>query len=347
MVTEQTVCVFGWSSWSGILAGVATAIALSIIMAILGVALGFTVVSPKSDDPMSGLGIAFGVWSFISVVVSMAGGGFVAGLFTGYRGMEHGFMVWALALIVATFFSSVAVGAAVRTIGSAVKSVGSSAAGVVSTVGKETVHMASNAFSELLDSVNINMDSDTLGDDIEQTLRDTGIETLQPQYLRQQMREARADLRGALHQLSLNPSNYEQIVSKFLEKEQARLASLTKDINKEDAVQALMRTRNIPQQEAETMVDNAITAYNKTLDKAKTTLSDMQEQVQEAQAYMKDMADQAREKADQWASDAAKAALAAAIALIVAAFISMGAGVYGVRYSAHWYVDYHNTDVMR
>ena len=351
MVTEQTVCVFGWSSWSGVLAGVVTAIALSIIMAILGVALGFTVVSPKSDDPMSGLGVAFGVWSFISVVVSMAGGGFVSGLFAGYRGMEHGFLVWALALIVATFFSSVAVGAAVRTIGSAVKSVGSGAAGVVSTVGKETVNMASNAVSGLLEKVNIDMDSDTLASDVSDVLRDTGIETLQPAYLQQQMREARADLRGALHQLSMNPSNYETIISQFLEKEEARVTALTKDINKEDAIQAVMRTRNVSRPEAETMVNNAIAAYDKVLDKAKTTLADAGDQVREAQQYMKDMADQARETADKWASEAAKAALAAAIALIVAAFISMGAGVYGVRYSAHWYAynhtDINNSDLMR
>ncbi len=247
--------------------------------------------------------------------------------------------------------SSAAVGAAVRTIGSAVKSVGSGAAGVVSTVGKETVNMASNAVSGLLEKVNIDMDSDTLASDVSDVLRDTGIETLQPAYLQQQMREARADLRGALHQLSMNPSNYETIISQFLEKEEARVTALTKDINKEDAIQAVMRTRNVSRPEAETMVNNAIAAYDKVLDKAKTTLADAGDQVREAQQYMKDMADQARETADKWASEAAKAALAAAIALIVAAFISMGAGVYGVRYSAHWYAynhtDINNSDLMR
>ncbi|MCD8140080.1 MAG: hypothetical protein LUE17_09950 [Planctomycetaceae bacterium] len=111
-------------SWQSILAGVITALAISIIMAVLGVALGFTVIKPTSNKPFSGLGTAFGIWSAISVLLSLGAGGFVAGMFSGISGREHGFMVWASALIVATLFSSLAFGSAVRGVNSAMKTVG-------------------------------------------------------------------------------------------------------------------------------------------------------------------------------------------------------------------------------
>lgn len=337
MISEQLVYAFNWSSWGSIIAGGVTAIAISIIMAILGIALGFTVVDPKSDEPASGLGMAFGFWSFISILVSMAGGGFIAGLLSGQRGGTHGFLVWAVVILVGTCFSSVAVGAAVRIIGSAVKSVGSGAADMATSMGKGAMHMTSGVISELRENVKLNLDSDKLTGDVVTVLRDTGIETLQPEYLHQQMREARSDLRSSLHQLSLNPGNSEEVISEFLEKEEQRLSSLTSDIDKEEAVRALMKVRNLPQPEAETMVNNAITAYNHALEKAKDSLIEAKEQIRDAKVYLKQLADQAREKADQMTSMAAKAALAAAVALIIAAFISAWAGMYGTKYSATWY----------
>ena len=100
MVTEQSTI---WKrpvfSWRYVFAGVVAALAVSIIMAVLGVALGFTVIEPMSNDPFDGLGMAFGFWSILSVILSLAAGGFVAGRFAGERGCEHGLMVRGLGLI--------------------------------------------------------------------------------------------------------------------------------------------------------------------------------------------------------------------------------------------------------
>lgn len=346
MVTEQMVYAFSQASWGSIFAGGAAAIAISVVMAILGVALGFTVVDPKSDDPTSGLGMAFGVWSFISVVISMAGGGFIAGLFAGQRGVEHGFLVWAIVIIAAMFFSSIAVGSAVRMMGAAVKSMGAGAAGVASSMGKGAMHAASGVIAELRDNVTINIDTDKLSGEVTSVLRDTGVETLQPEYLKQQMREARADLRSSIHQLTMNPSDSERIISDFLDKEKTRIDSLTRNIDRTAAVNALMHRRNIPQSEAESMVDDAIRAYDHVLEKGKESLVDAKAQVEDAKDYIRELTEDAREKADNMASTAAKAALAAAVALIVAAAISMGAGAYGARSSVSWYA-IENTYIAR
>lgn len=336
VITEQPLCFFGWSAWSSILAGVVTAIAVSMVMAMFGMALNFAVVDPMSNDPMAGMGWAFGIWSVISVIVSLAGGGFVAGMLAGRRGLMHGFLVWALVLFIGAFFSGIAVSSAVKMLGSAVGAVGSGAADMATTMGKASIQAVTGAFSELEQNMS-KQDVDTFQANIDDVLRDTGIPTLQPGYLKQQMREAGSNLRKALYQLSLNPSESDQILSAFLDKEKARLQSLSQNVDKEAAVNALVQARDIPRPEAEMLVDNALRAYNQGLNQIKATLNNAQEQVQEAQAYLKDMAAQARKGADAITSAVSGAALAAGIALIVGALITMYAGAYGVRHAARRY----------
>lgn len=330
---EGQLYIAAWASWGSIFAGGITAIALSIVMALLGVALGFTVVAPKSDDPASGLGVAFGFWSFFSVVVSMAGGGFTAGLFAGQRGLEHGFLVWAVVTIVATIFSGIAVGSAVMALGAAAKSLGVGAAGVAGAIGKGAAQATAGVISELRDKVDLSLDPGSISDSLAEILRDTGIDALQPEYLQEQMREARSNLRASLYQISLTPAESDQIIARFLETEKSRLESLAHGIDREAAVEALMHSRNIPQEDAERMVDNAVAAYEHGVQKAKEALAEARAQVLDATEYLKGLAETAREKADKFASSAAKAALAAAVALILAAAISSAAGLCGASYA--------------
>lgn len=332
VVAEQPFCSFGWSSWSSIIAGVVTAVALSIVMAVFGMALDFAVVDPMSDAPLAGMGTAFGFWSILSVIVSFAGGGFVAGMLAGRRGPTHGFLVWAVVLLIGTFFSGIAVSSAVKLMGSAIGAVGSGTTQVVASVSKASAEAVSDAFSKISRDMDAT-DSDMPGSSMERVLRDTGIEKLQPSYLKQQLREAGSNLRKTLYQLSLNPSSAEQILSDFLNKESARLQSLSAGIDKEAAIKGLMQTRDMPRSEAERLVDGALQSYDQGLNKARTVLSDIREQVQDAKVYLKDMTEQARKQADAAASALSGAALAAGVALIAAALISMFAAMYGTRRS--------------
>ncbi len=328
MVTEQlTVWKRPVFSWRYVFAGVITAIAVSIIMAVLGVALGFTVIDPMSNDPFDGLGVAFGFWSILSVVLSLAAGGFVAGCYAGERGCEHGFMVWGTVLLVATIFSGLAVGAAVRTVGSAVQAVGSGAAQMVQGVGEGISGLASDAMESIHD--NIDVDGAQLRGNIRSVLRDTGVETLQPEYLRGQVRAARRDLRAALRQLEIDSGNYDQIINGFLEKQKARLDNITQDIDRDTAVTTLMNNRNMTRMEAEEAVDNALMAYNQAKEDVTMALNEAQEQVEAAKVQVQQMADEARIKADEISKKTAASALAAALAMIIGAVLSAWLGHLG------------------
>lgn len=329
-------------SWQSIIAGAITTLAISIVLAILGVALGFTVVKPRSEHPVSGLGTAFGVWGAISVIFSLAAGGFVAGVFASGKGAEHGFMVWATVLIAGALFSSVAVGTAVRTVGSVVKGIGSGAASVASSVGSAVGDgvstLAHGAMDRIQEHVGLDFDADQLGDKVVSTLQDTGIETLQPEFLKNKLGEAKRDLRNLLHRIRLDSSDDDQAISDFLSKQKARFDDITKDVDKNAAVNALMKKRDISREDAQETVDNALYAYNRAIAKAKDTVNDVQQQIEEAKERLRETAEQAHISADRFASSAAKSALAAAVALVLGAVVCVYAGYYGNRYAPNYVV---------
>lgn len=346
-MTPDIMYTFNWISWGSIFAGTFSAMGVWIVMVLLGMALGFKMLKPKDEHPLSGMGAAFSGWTFFSILVSMAAGGFVAGLTASHHGLEHGFVVWALVLWVSMVFWMLAMGAAARMAGSAVKSVGSGAAGAASSMGKGAMHAAANAFSDLRENVHLDFDTDKMNESVMDILRDTGAETLQPEYLHEQMRQARSDLRELVHQLSMNPSDMQPAIGRFLDKQKERLDSLTKDIDRETAVHTLMNHRHIPQDEAEKMVNDAISAYNHAVRKARESLSEARAQVEDVRRHVEEMSDRAREKADEMSSTAAKGALGLAIALIVAALVSMGAGWCGARYDDSHYRYVPHTYFMR
>lgn len=326
MAEYKINCGMAWVSWRSIVAGAITTLAVSIVMAVLGVALGFTVLDPLSRDPFSGLGLAFGVWSFISVVLSLGAGGFVAGFFSGNKGCEHGFLVWATVLVVGTFFTSVAVGSALSTVGSIV---GNGAASAASAIGEGTEELASKA----LDRIQRNLDREGPAKPqhgmMMSVMRDTGLDVLQPEYMRDQMRQARSELRAAVNQLSLNPGNYEKIIAGFLAKQKQRVETLPKNIDREAAITGLMRTRQMSRDDAERLLDRTLRDYNAMVSRAEEMLTEAQTSLEDAGAYLKELSAKAREDADAFASAAAKSALVAALALIFGAIVSSIAGLWG------------------
>lgn len=312
--------------WRNIIAGIVTTFAVSIVMAMLGMALGFTVIDPMSSDPFSGLGMAFGVWSIVSVVVSLAAGAFVAGFFAGVRGGEHGFMVWAGALLLGTFLGGQALGAAVGTVGSAAREVGSGMASVASSAAGGVADLAAGVSDDIRENVHLELAAGPVTDEVAAVLRDTGLPTLQPEYLRDQMSEARLDLRHTANQLLFNSENHDQVIGDFLERQKTRLADITGEVDRDTAAVNLMRVRDISRDEAYQEVDNAVAIYGRTVAEAEEALTNAQNRLDDAREYLSVAAIRARLMADQFAAAAARSALFAALALLLGAIVSVMAG---------------------
>lgn len=109
-------------SWSAVIAGAFVAAALSLILLALGTGMGLSSVSPWSNSGASAstIGMAAIAWLIIVQIVASAMGGYLAGRLRTkwaiihtdevyFRDTAHGFLVWAVGLVVtASFLTSAA-----------------------------------------------------------------------------------------------------------------------------------------------------------------------------------------------------------------------------------------------
>ena len=104
-------------SWPAVIGGAFVAAALSLILLALGSGLGLSSVSPYSNVGASAStvsGMAIG-WLILMQVIAMSMGGYLAGRLRTkwasihndevyFRDTAHGFLVWALSLVITVFF---------------------------------------------------------------------------------------------------------------------------------------------------------------------------------------------------------------------------------------------------
>src|ERR1700712_4043174 len=93
-------------SWGAVIAGVVVAIALQIVLSLLGAGLGLSPIDPtKSSVPRAAtFGLAAWLWWSISSAWALFGGGWVAAHLAGAPGKTdaslHGLLTWGLATVV-------------------------------------------------------------------------------------------------------------------------------------------------------------------------------------------------------------------------------------------------------
>jgi hypothetical protein len=155
-------------SWAAIIAGAAVASALSLALLVLGAGLGFSATSPWTGQGASAstVGAASIAWLIGMQVVAAAMGGYLAGrLRTKWAGVHtdevffrdtaHGFLVWAVGLVVTASMlasaASVLAGGAAK-VGTAVAS--AAVAGASASIGDTTnAAIASGAGNYLVDTL--------------------------------------------------------------------------------------------------------------------------------------------------------------------------------------------------
>jgi len=128
-------------SWAAIFAGAAAAAALSLLLIMLGAGLGFSAVSPWAGEGIGakGLGITAIVWLAVTQIIASGMGGYLAGRLrvkwanmhgdeVYFRDTAHGFLSWAVAMLVT---ATLIAGSVSSIIGSGVQATASVASGAV------------------------------------------------------------------------------------------------------------------------------------------------------------------------------------------------------------------------
>ena len=116
-------------SWAAVIAGAFVAAALSLIVLALGSGIGLSSVSPWSNTGASATAIGRGaiIWLILMEIISSAIGGYLAGRLRTkwvnihtdevfFRDTAHGFLVWAVAVVLSAGFLGIA---ATRMVGAA------------------------------------------------------------------------------------------------------------------------------------------------------------------------------------------------------------------------------------
>ena len=134
-------------SWTAVIGGAFVAAALSLILLALGAGLGLSSVSPWSNVGASAstIGTAAILWLIFMQIMSSSMGGYLAGRLRTrwatihtdevyFRDTAHGFLAWAVALVVtAAFLTS----AATYMVGAAATSAGGAGSGTAQADGRE------------------------------------------------------------------------------------------------------------------------------------------------------------------------------------------------------------------
>jgi hypothetical protein len=126
-------------SWRAVLAGVAVAIVVQVLLAVLGGALGLAFVDPtRGDNPDPGTVTVIAViWWTLSGILAAWAGGVTAGRLSGRPGTTtaawHGLVAWAATTLVVFYLLTTAIGGI---IGGAFSALGSVAAGAVNTAAE-------------------------------------------------------------------------------------------------------------------------------------------------------------------------------------------------------------------
>ena len=109
---------FARISWGAIFAGAIIALAMQLVLTLIGTAVGLATLNPATGQNPSGttLGIGAGVWLVISSLVSLFLGGYIAGRLAGtFNGWLHGLATWAVVTMLTIALLTTAAGGLIGT----------------------------------------------------------------------------------------------------------------------------------------------------------------------------------------------------------------------------------------
>ncbi len=323
-------------SWGSIIAGVVTVLALSMLLSTLGTSLGFSLLSPQSNDVTNGAGTAVVVWSLIAIVVSLAGGAFITGRLAGVDGAIHGFLLWATSLIIATILGIAAIGGILNTAGKVAGSMASMTGNIASSLGSvagDAAEGTANASQKIADYLGLDTKLDTMQLDkqVVSALRKSEIKQLQPEYLQSQLQAAAQDTATAAKQLVTHPDNSSAIIASLTEKLKLRGEQVSKAVDKDKIKHALVENSTLSPAQADQAVENVIQARDKAVSEVNQRLAQVESKLDQAKGQYAEFKQQALQKADAATSTGAKVSLWSFVGLLLGAIISTLAGLWGVN----------------
>jgi len=303
-------------SWSAVFAGVLVAIVSQLLLTLLGLGVGLSTIDPVTEqNPTAGLGTGSAVWYIISSLLSLFIGGWIAGRLSSaprlFDGIIHGVLTWCLATLITIYFLTTTVGSLIggasRLVGSLVRTAGSAVATAAPGIGK--------AVQGQLKENGIDLENIDLGDlkqEANQLLRQTGNANLNPDALERKADQAGQQAKTAANRAANDPQSADDIAGGLFSRLFKQGQTTVNSVDREDAVNVVMKRTGKSRAESEQVVDNWINTYKQAAAKF----------------------EQAKKDAEIEARHAADAAAAAASKAAIFGFLGLLIGVVAAGYGA-------------
>ncbi|PMB84383.1 hypothetical protein CJ205_06630 [Dolosicoccus paucivorans] len=314
-------------SWAAILAGLVTFLATSLLLSLIGTAIGFGGVNFTDAHPMSGVTMGVTIWSVVSILLSLGLGGFVAGVTAGRAGLIHGFLTWALSIIASFMLATSAISGAFGLIGNVASSVGNVAGDVATSAGQAASNMSQQAFDSIAKNVDVNYDE--LDAQTRQILADTHIPELQPEYLQEQIDATIADVQAAGKQVVVDGQDPKVAIDAVVNNIQQRAETVAANVDETALRNAIAENTDLTTEEADDAVNNIMQAYDTANQKTQEYLAQAQDKLIELEAQAEQVVEEARVKAQEVSNDIAKYSAILFVGLVLAATLSSYAGYAG------------------
>ncbi|WP_421828880.1 hypothetical protein [Larkinella sp.] len=304
-------------SWSAVFAGVLVAIVTQMLLTLLGLGIGLgTIDSVEERNPTAGLGIGSAIWYIISSLISLFLGGWVAGRLASaprlFDGVIHGILTWCLVTLLTIYFLTTTIGnligGAGRLVGGVVRSAGNVAASAAPGLG----NMVQNQLKENgIDADNLDLSN--LKNEVNTILRQTGDPNLNPNALERKADRAAGQAENTAERAASNPQAADDLASGLFNRLFKEGQSTINQVDRDDAVNVVMKRTGKSRAESERIVDNWINTYKQAAAKFEQTKKG------------------AEAKARQIADDTASAASKAAIFGFFGLLIGVVASGYGAK----------------
>lgn len=314
---ERPLSVVKRIAWPAVLGGVALALAVQLLLSLLGLAIGASTIDPlKEQNPMSGLASGTGIWFAISMMISLYAGGWVAGRLAGLnRRLEsslHGVLTWAFTALIAFYFVNAMLTSAISGMAGLVKSGASAVGQGISSVAPQIGELAKNQLQQNgIDLSNIKQEATTL-------LRQTGKPALQPENMERQAVASANDAGNTAQVAAQNPSSpaTDAELTGLIDRTFSRGEAALTQVDKEAMVNVLLARSSMSPEQA-----------SQTVDRWQAAAVVAKQKYEEGKAVAEQ---KAREIGDSAAKNISKAALLTFIALVLGAIAAALGGINGM-----------------
>ena len=298
-------------SWGAIAAGVVIAVALQLVLGLLGAGLGLSTIDPlaRATPEASSLGIGAAVWVGLSSALALFAAGSVASHLAGSSlksdATLHGLITWAVASLFAAYLVTSLAGALTRGAASVVGTAATVTASGVAAVAAPAADMAKRE----LDAQGVSFDS--IKAEARKLLAQTGKAELQPAAVSAKVTEVAGQTTSAATRGAPSDDEVESILQRVVKSGKDTASQVDRDA----LVNVVMARSNVSRDEAEKRVDGWTTTYQR----AQAKFAEQRVAAEQ----------QAREVADASARAASQGALGAVLALLIGAAAAALGGIFG------------------